>query len=176
MENFAKLVKKISPKLRRIAHKLDYLRAFFGWEDLYQEALIHLWDEFNSAALEGKTDSYILQGCYFHLKNYIRKESDKVKVLSLDAGFNPDRENDSACELPIEDRSAGDALLRLDDRLLTQTILNNGLTDKEKYLLSLCAQGLTTREAGKMIGVSHVSIIKSLKIIRQKCLKYRDNF
>jgi DNA-directed RNA polymerase specialized sigma subunit len=58
--------------------------------------------------------------------------------------------------------------------LLADVICNNGLTDKEKSLLPFFAQGLTTREIGGRIGISHVSIVKMRKTICEKCRKYLD--
>jgi DNA-binding NarL/FixJ family response regulator len=65
-------------------------------------------------------------------------------------------------------------LAYLNDKFLTETILNNGLTPKEKKILYFYAQGLTTREIGRRLGVSHVSVVKSTKRIREKCLRYLD--
>lgn len=81
---FEELIKKLSPKLTRITYRLNGRFSFFNHEDLYQESLIHLWLKFKQGDLSDKTESYILQGCYFHLKNYIRKNCNKVKLLSLE--------------------------------------------------------------------------------------------
>jgi len=97
----------------------------------------------------------------------------KARLVSLEC---PCQEEGCTLEdlLSIEDYSARDYFQELNDKLLTETIRNNGLTDKEKYILSLCSQGLTTREMGKKIGVSHVRVVKLMAVIREKCGKYID--
>ena len=72
--SYPDLLKRLSPRLKGITHKLNGKFTFFNEEDLFQEAAVRLWQEFELGRLAGKTDSYILQGCYFHLKNYIRKK------------------------------------------------------------------------------------------------------
>ena len=81
--NFEDLIRKLSPTLRGITHKLNGHFTFFDEDDLFQEALGHLWVHYNQDKLNDKTDSYVLQGCYFHLKNYIRKTQDPAKLVSL---------------------------------------------------------------------------------------------
>lgn len=170
---FEGLLKRLSPVLKRIAYKLSRRSAYFGHDDLYQEELLHLWQEFQRGTLGDKTDSYILQGCYFYLKNYIRKSANKAKLVSIESGSG---EGNYALEemLNTQDYNPRDYFQELNDKMLTDTISNNGLTVKEKYILSLCSQGLTTRQIGKDLGVSHVRIVKILGEIRQKCRRYLD--
>ena len=89
------MMRKLSPTLRRITHKLNGHFTFFDEDDLFQEALEHLWLAFQDGTLGDKTDSYVLQGCYFHLKNYIRKTMDKAKLTSLNTGWMRSR-----CRIP----------------------------------------------------------------------------
>jgi len=175
MQKFEELLKTISPTLKRITYKLNGHFSYFNDEDLYQEALAHLWQEFQAGTLHDKTDSYILQGCYFHLKNYIRTARPKLKTVSIHLSSDaqgPDRQD----SFILEDERSGDYFNRLNDKLLVETINNNGLNPKEKYVLSLCSEGLTTREIGKKLGVSHVSVVKIMARIRNKCKHYRDTF
>ena len=81
---FGELVNRIRPKLKGIIYKLGYSSTLFNDEDLFQEALMYLWDHFQKGLLEDKTDSYILQGCYFNLKNYLRTASAKSREISLE--------------------------------------------------------------------------------------------
>src|SRR3989338_8897915 len=90
--DFEVLVKKLSPTLKRITYKLNGHFTFFNDEDLFQEALIHLLQDFRAGRLQDKTDSYILQGCYFHLKNYIRKVNERPNVISFDASLGANDE------------------------------------------------------------------------------------
>jgi RNA polymerase sigma factor (sigma-70 family) len=174
--SFEWLVSKFSPGIRRIAYKLNGRFRSFDHNDLYQEALLHLWHDFRSGKLTDKTDSYILQGCYFHLKNCIRKINERPNMVSfeslLDAG------EDSNLEDVLLNKYAAQRDIRklLDDKLVASSIQNNGFSPKEKNVIFALADGLTTREIGAKIGVSHVSVVKMIKRIRVKSLKHIDNF
>jgi RNA polymerase sigma factor (sigma-70 family) len=170
---FEFLIKRLSAKLKGISYRLNHNFTFFNEEDLYQEALLHLWNALNTGKLNDKTDSYILQGCYFYLKNYIRVHKDKIKPFSLDAHFE-NEEDQNRESLTIKDERCELFFDRLNDKLLAEVICNNGLTKKEKRLLPLFAEGLTTREIGRCVGISHVRVIKMRREISRKCLKYLD--
>jgi len=173
--DFAGLLKRISPKLRGIAYRLGSRHCFFNDEDLYQQALVHLWGSFRRGLLGNKTDSYILQGCYFHLKNYMRKNFEKGYLVSLESE-NHDERGVALRDVIASDFNKSGYLDYLHDKLLAEVIQNNGLLPKEKEILRFYAQGLTTREIGKRLGVSHVSVVKATRRIRQKCLRYLDKF
>lgn len=167
---FQELSRKLSPTIKRIAYKLNGRYRTFSHEDLYQEALMHLWSNFTSEKLRNKTDSYILQGCYFHLKNYIRKVNEKTD-LSLDAITCPDYDNSSFKETVI-DKYQEDFRDSLDTKLLAQKIKGNGFSPKEKIVLDALSNGLTTREIGKRLSVSHVMVVRIISKIRNKSRKY----
>jgi DNA-directed RNA polymerase specialized sigma24 family protein len=84
-ERFEDLFGRLSPKMRSIAHRMNGHRTFFSDDDLYQESAVNMWSLYGAGELDGKTDSYILQGCYFHLKNYLRTHLDKARPVSIDA-------------------------------------------------------------------------------------------
>ncbi len=168
---FEKLVKKLASKLKRITYRLNHRFTFFNDEDLFQEALVYLWKEFTAGKLADKTDSYILQGCYFHLQNYIRTVKDKVTPLSLDIYIGEEGEYFTET-LSLEDEKSDDYFQRLNEKLIVEVIRNNGLTIREKELLPFFAEGLTIREIGKKVGVSHVWVLKMKEEIRRKCLKH----
>jgi len=174
MEAFELLIKRLSPKLKGIAYKAHWTGQFFNHEDLYQEALVHLWRDYNAGILSDKTDSYILQGCYFYLKNYVRGAFDKTRAVSLDEPASSDGESrmDSLCASGNE--SARDFIDQLDSKMTAEAIRNNGLTDKEKLLLPLFSEGLTTRQIGSRIGMTHVGVIKMRRVIAGKCRKHLD--
>jgi RNA polymerase sigma factor (sigma-70 family) len=168
--HFEELQNNLSPVIRRIAYKLNGKYRTFGHEDLFQEALMHLWTNFTSGKLQDKTESYILQGCYFHLKNYIRKVNEKPD-LSLDGMVFSGSEDLDFKDLIIDNRQR-DTRELLDAKLLAETIQNNGFDSREKRILMLLKNGSTTREIGKKIGVSHVMVVKLMGKIRTKCQKY----
>lgn len=171
---YEELVRKLTPKLRGIVHRIYTATPSVDGADLMQEALLHLWRQAGCGALEDKTDSYILQGCYFHLKNYVRMIKGRNRLVSIDE--EGEEENDCAKTVLFRrcEETAADYRAYLNDRLLADVIINNGLTAKEKALLPWLSLGLTTREIGARVGVSHVAVVKMTKVIRGKCLKYLD--
>lgn len=171
---FEGLAKKLSPTVRRIAYKLNGHYRSFSHDDLYQEAMLHLWNNFRFGKLLGKTDSYILQGCYFHLKNYIRKVNEKPNVISLDAAVS--REDDAPLNgaLLLRLGAQEDCRNNLHVKFLAEAIQNNGFSPREKRILILLRDGLTMRQIGRRIGRSHVSVVKAVGRIRQKAGKYLD--
>ena len=170
---FQELANKYSPTIKRIAYKLNGRYRSFDHDDLCQEAILHLWNNFCWGKLIDKTDSYILQGCYFHLKNYIRKVNEKSNMLSIEAAIWEDQ--DTSLEELISLDKASDLRQDLNNKFLSETILNNGFNLREKQILKFYAQGLTTRDIGKRIGVSHVMVVKLMNKIREKSQKYKDN-
>ncbi|MEK6647320.1 MAG: sigma-70 family RNA polymerase sigma factor [Candidatus Firestonebacteria bacterium] len=164
---FEELVKKTSPVLRRITKRLNGRWTFIDDDDLFQEALIYLWQCFKEEKLNEKTNSYILQGCYFYLKNYLRKVSDNVIVVSLNNIID-----ESKIELG-EIISVDNGNL-LENKLLVDTIYTSvGLTEREKDVLSLWIEEWTVREIGQKLGISHVMVMKIQNKIRNKCSRLK---
>jgi DNA-binding CsgD family transcriptional regulator len=62
----------------------------------------------------------------------------------------------------------------LHNKFLAQNILDNGFNPREKRLLEYLSLGLTTRDIGKRMGVSHVSIVKMLQKVRAKSQRHLD--
>jgi RNA polymerase sigma factor (sigma-70 family) len=172
--DFKGVVKRISPTLKRITYKLNGHFTFFNDEDLFQEALLHLWQDFNSGKLNDKTDSYILQGCYFHLKNHIRKSKVRNKLVSLETIINEEGASLEETTLLQDERSAR-YFDDLNNKMLIEVIQNNGLTRRQKHILLFYADGLTTREIGRRMGISHVMVVKLMHRIKNKCRRYLDN-
>jgi len=166
------LLKKIAPSLKRIAYKLSRKSPFCAYDDLYQEALIRLWENFSFGKLTDKTDSYILQGCYFHLKNYIRKNSNKAHIVSIDCGISDEDGYHGLPEAVLDLRSADSLVDDTHCRMLIEQINNNGLTMQEKKVFNFALEGLTVREIGSRMGISHVRVVKLRHTIAAKCLKH----
>jgi RNA polymerase sigma factor (sigma-70 family) len=160
---FEALTKKLSPTLRRITRKLNGHFSFMDDQDLYQEALIHLWVHYRSGDLEDKTDSYILQGCYFHLKNYIRKTQDGAPLISLSSIVEED--GPQLEEILVSHDFAYD---QAEGRLQIEAIVESGISPRETAVLFHCLEGMTTREIGKKLGVSHVTVVKMRNKIRAR--------
>ena len=161
---FEMLVRKLSPTLKRIAGKLGGNFPVVDDQDLFQEALIHLWSHFRLGELDDKTDSYILQGCYFHLRNYIRKTRDSAVLLSL--SNIPDEDG-----APFEETLVAENVASYDEvegSLQIEAMAESGITQREKDVLSFSLEGLTTREIGKKLGISHVSVVKIRNKIKEK--------
>jgi RNA polymerase sigma factor (sigma-70 family) len=170
--DFNGFLKRLSPKLKGIAFKLNRGLVSMDEQDLFQEAVVFLWEHFQKGDFSDKTESYILQGCYFYLQNFIRMSKDRINRVAIDDGAGDESIHEE--RVVLVDGNREDFLKALDTKLLVEIISNNGLTGREKSLLPLFAQGLTTREIGSRIGVSHVAIVKMKKTIGDKCRKYLD--
>jgi RNA polymerase sigma factor (sigma-70 family) len=170
---FEALLRRLAPKIKAIAYKTARVSAVCNAEDLYQEAVVHLWEEYKAQKTADKTDSYLLQGCFFFLKNYLRTHLEKRAAVSLHGG---DEEGafDAEESRFYRDERAEHFFDYLNDKLIAEAIANNGLSPREKKLLPYFSEGLTVREIGRRIGVSHVRVIKMREAIRSKCLKHID--
>ncbi|MCX5679675.1 MAG: sigma-70 family RNA polymerase sigma factor [Candidatus Omnitrophica bacterium] len=163
-ENFEDLISKLSPTLRGITHKLNGHFTFFDEDDLFQEALEHLWIYYNQNKLGDKTDSYVLQGCYFHLKNYIRKTMDKANLISLQK-LNEDGDSTLESFLGYEDRRIEE---NAESVSISESTAMKQMTVRERTILKLSMDGSTVREIGKSLGISHVMVIKIRKNMRKR--------
>lgn len=164
-ERFDTLINRLSPTIRRISHRLNGHFTFFNDDDLCQEAMMHLWVAFQEGKLTGKNDSYILQGCYYHLKNHIRTTMDRAKLTSMD---RPVDEEGTMLKDLIADPN-GTRFENIEGSIISEEVIKNGLSDREITALGYLLDGFTTREIGQKMGVSHVSVIKIKNKIKDKC-------
>lgn len=164
--SFEELVIKISPVLRKITYKLKGYSYFLNEEDLFQETAIFLWDNYKQGKLSDKTDSYILQGCYFYLKNYLRKARDKVCLMSIE--YLIEQEGVELKELVFCEKQKPD-FRDLDSEMLNKRIGRIGLTARENEVLSLSMDGVTIRDIGRQLGISYVMVLKIKNNIKGKC-------
>lgn len=164
-EKFDEMITRLSPTLRRITYKLNGHFTYFDDDDLFQEALEHLWLASQDGSLNDKTDSYVLQGCYFHLKNYIRKAMDRAKLMSLNTIMD---EDDTELEnfLVFDDPHFDEAI---EKSFIEESPIINSLSVREKEVLNLSLKGMTVREIGRSMGISHVMVVKIKKSIKNKC-------
>ena len=167
---FDSLVHRISPTLKRITRKLNGHYSFFNDEDLYQEALTRLWIDYGEGVLGDKTDSYILQGCYFHLRNYLRKVQDNVTILSLNAPMGEDGGR-------LEDSMASDDNLtfeQLESRMQMEVAEKMYFTERETRVLMHFMEGMSMREIGAKLGISHVMVLKIRNRIKDKYTRFNN--
>ncbi len=157
---FKTMVRRLSHTLKKITHRLNPHSSFIGEQDLFQEALIQVWNRFDAGGLDDKTDSYILQGCYFHLKNYLRKNQDRPALVSMSSIMEQDG---------LEEVFFADDLACYDylEGVLEIEAIESGMNEREKDVLFLSLEGMTTREIGKKLGVSHVSVVKTRNRIKE---------
>ncbi|MCX7927783.1 MAG: sigma-70 family RNA polymerase sigma factor [Candidatus Omnitrophica bacterium] len=172
--SYEELVEKFSGRLKAICNRVYRKDASLSADDLYQEALVYLWKRYLDKALEDKTDSYILQGCYYHIRNYLRTAQKRKDEVSLDAPVNSSADLTSDYLWEISDNRQEDYFERLNTQLISEAIYNNGLTQREKEILLLLAEGLSTRQIGRKLSISHVSVIKYRRIILKKCKKHLE--
>ncbi|MBP1732776.1 MAG: hypothetical protein H6Q55_3205, partial [Deltaproteobacteria bacterium] len=128
LRTFDLIIKRISRTLQRITQKLNGRFSFMDHDDLFQEAVLQLWIDFHGGRLEAKTDSYILQGCYFHLKNYIRKMQGSATVISLNSMI--DEESGRLEELISTDEL--DAIEYIDGKMQVEALLEEGMSERER--------------------------------------------
>jgi len=164
---FEFIVKRLSPTLKRITKRLNGHHSYFDEEDLYQEALTHLWGAFRKGSIEDKTDSYILQGCYYHLKNHLRKVRENVIFISLN---EPAGEDGVAWEEVIPSDEAS-SFTYLEDKLKLQAITDACASDRDRQVLRLLMEEMSVREIGAVLGISHVMVLKIRNRIRDTYLR-----
>jgi RNA polymerase sigma factor (sigma-70 family) len=170
---FQELIDRLGPRLKMIARKLDGKYTSFNNEDLYQEAILHLYHKFKKRELFDKTDSFILQGCSYFLKNYIRTVYKKIdqNSVSIDASCNG--EQDCKLEEVLPSLTRKQVLSSIDANLLAEDVLGL-LSSKEQRVFQLKLEGLSLREIGRRLGLSHVAVLKIKKKIREKCKRFKD--
>ncbi len=125
-------------------------------QDLMQEALVHLW--LLEARRPGQRESWYLQSCKFHLRNFISSgrsvDSPKRRAGKVAYGDGENR-HDRAFESSRDDVvftlvSARDIFLMLSCRL----------TPFEQAVLGHLAEGLGAREIAERLEVTHPTVIK----------------
>ncbi len=145
------LLNRLAPVLRRTARAMARPSAGVDADDLYQEGLIWLWEGHRKGAWAGRPDGWILGGARFHLMNRRRREALRRRK-----------------EAPLGADPAADPSEAIDRRLLVREMLDDGLLPDEKEALRLRYGGLTIREAGRRMGVSHVRVVQLQQSIREK--------
>ena len=158
---FHEMSYRINPVLKNIAAKLDRHHAIIDRDDLIGESMLYLWMEYMKGKLEDKTDSFILQGCYFHLSNYLRKKCVKPTEASLDQLTN-DEDTD------LHDIIAYSEPGNSDDDYMHAKLIMYGLYGKlidnrQMKILKMYCDGYTTRDIGKKFNLSHVRVSRLIE-------------
>ena len=120
--------------------------------------------EILSGLFEGKTDSFILQGCYFFLKNLLRKMHKGVDchVLSIDI---PRSESGCSWADLLVVKGSQHTKRGIDAHLLVGELFRH-LNGRERNVFTMRTEGFTMREIGQVLGVSHVMVVKVEKKIK----------
>ena len=131
-----------------------------GKEDLYQEAVVSLYERYLKGELNEKNNTYLINSCRFALNNYLRKARPKIKTSSLEE-IGEDNLDESAA---TKDESPNN-----DEEFFVEEIVSSAkLNPREVRVLKLLFAGYTCRDAGKFLGISHVMILKIKKHIEEK--------
>ncbi|MDD3656110.1 MAG: sigma-70 family RNA polymerase sigma factor [Atribacterota bacterium] len=168
----SEIVNSIKYQIRAIIRKININYQYIDSDDLYQEILLYLWQEKEKGQLKDKNDSYILQGCYYYLKNYIRKNL--KTVTEYPNKVYPDREalsREIKDETKLINKYGNNYIL---DEYLYLDEFSKELSIKEKVLLDFRMKGLTDREIAKELGISHTMVSKMRRKIRQKYQFYYE--
>lgn len=156
---FEIFLKKFEPELKKIAFRLNEIPEFIDENDLVQEMRIHLWLKWKNGEFGDKTSSYILQSCYFHIKNYLRKIKDNFTEINIE-------------EILLQNcKSYFCYSLNLVEEKFDESLINRKFTQREKQVYILCKQGLTLREIGKILKISFVRVYKIKNNIKKKILE-----
>jgi len=153
---FTTLFNRIYPKLHMIAKYYERGGYSADREDLLQEMYAYLWDEYSNGMPDSINEQYVVNGCRFHLMNFLKKENNKPAMMSMD---EPVDENENTLKdiLPDKGKLPGDCF---DSNTLVEYVRKNGFSDKEKQAFFLLLDGYTAREAAEKMRISHVMVVK----------------
>ncbi|MBD3295780.1 MAG: sigma-70 family RNA polymerase sigma factor [Candidatus Omnitrophica bacterium] len=170
--NYDEIANRLSPKLKAISRKVRRKYTYCDEDDFYQEALLFLWMKFENGELDDKNDSYILQGCFYFLKNYIRKVCKSVDRGSVSMFAETGTEGRTIQDtLPDTTYPSGDDSVEI---CLLLDEAENRFTETEKDIFYYKLEGYTVREIGEMMGVSHVMVVRHGSRLRDKCRELMD--
>ena len=127
------------------------------WDDLLQEALIHLWTI--EARRPGFTRSWYLQSCKFHLRHYLAAGRSIDSMKRRDNQMHRESESDHDDDI-YELIDSGETVLSAVCAREIITLLSRQLMPHEKAVLECLADGLGPREIGRRLNISHTMVIK----------------
>src|SRR5436309_3163562 len=127
------------------------------WDDLRQEALIHLW--LIEIHRPGQTRSWYLQSCKFHLLHYLASGRSVDSIKRRDGQMPYEPQSDDPYDLPELVDPGASVLSSVSARELV-FLLSRQLLPAEKAVLDCLADGLGPREIGRRLNISHPMVIK----------------
>jgi RNA polymerase sigma factor (sigma-70 family) len=127
------------------------------WDDLFQEALIHLWTI--EARRPGFTRSWYLQSCKFHLQHYLAagRSIDSMKRREHQIHSDDSQEESQDLYEPVD--TAESVFSGVCAREIV-AMLSRQLQPHENAVLLCLADGLGPREIGRRLNISHTMVIK----------------
>ena len=117
------------------------------------------------------TVSQYLADYTFDDKSHIRKTQDGVSLVRFSC-FN-EEEEEVDLENLISLKNPQTDFENLRGKIFLEDMQRENWTQREKDILSLSLNGLTVREIGEKLGISHVMVVKLRNKIREKCQKFR---
>ncbi|MFH1416091.1 MAG: sigma-70 family RNA polymerase sigma factor [Elusimicrobiota bacterium] len=167
---FEELLDELSPGLVAISKNISSNDSSFDSDDMVQEMMINLMNRWKNSEIEGFNNSYILQSCWFHIKNHLRKYNRSYETLTLDEYTDDDRSKGLIDVYDNSDENEDEYEL-LEGKILKEDIEKEDLTEREKEVLSLTLGGYTLRETAAALKISFVRVHKILNNIKSKASK-----
>ena len=163
-KTYEELIKKINPHLKFISKSFKNNLRYISSDDILQELYFDIWQKWSSGKLKNKNISYIKHGCYFFLKNFSRKYSEKIRVI-------PDYNTELLAKKTLV---AQKNLIerKIDDAIFIKQISDSHFSMRDKEIIELTLKNYSTREIGKKIGISHSRVIQ---IQKKYSLKLKNN-
>ena len=137
-------------------------------EDLVQEAMVHLWHMEQRSP--GKTETWYLQGCRFHLQNYLRHGR---SIDSLKRSWNR-AANDGPAAGAVSLAESGELNCSSWEEIGVNdfiAVLLLWITPEEKDTLFCLMEGLSARQAAKRLNISHTMVNRHRTRIANLALK-----
>jgi len=141
--------------LTRLVQKLGSNPAL--WDDLHQEALIHLW--VIEARRPGQTRSWYLQSCKFHLLHYLASGRSVDSIKRRDGQIHYEFQAEDQYDL-YDLVDPGASVLSCVSARELLSLLSGHLLPHERDVLHCLADGLGPREIGRRLNISHTMVIK----------------
>ncbi len=126
-------------------------------EDLMQEALLHLWQR--EQQHPGQTQSWYLQGCRYHLQNYLHRGC-SVDSLKHGAACLCSPGNNGIADCDDEPPDGGSSVFAEVSAADMREQLTKCLTPLERRILALLIDGLSLRETAIRLRLSHTAVTK----------------